>query len=199
MAVSLIDVSYSYDGQKKVLDGFSFEFPEKGAVCLMGPSGCGKTTLLRILAGLERPQRGTVEGISGKKPSYVFQENRLLPWLTAVENVAVAAAGENKHSEAESLLKRMGLAGSEHKYPKELSGGMKKRVSIARALAAKGDFLILDEPFSGIDEDAWKRISGLILEEYSDKLIILVTHVLEHSSPFNARIIRLDGPPLRVV
>ncbi|HPU59111.1 MAG TPA: ATP-binding cassette domain-containing protein, partial [Candidatus Avimonas sp.] len=147
MAVSLIDVSYSYDGQKKVLDGFSFEFPEKGAVCLMGPSGCGKTTLLRILAGLERPQRGTVEGISGKKPSYVFQENRLLPWLTAVENVAVAAAGENKHSEAESLLKRMGLAGSEHKYPKELSGGMKKRVSIARALAAKGDFLILDEPF----------------------------------------------------
>jgi ABC-type nitrate/sulfonate/bicarbonate transport system ATPase subunit len=199
MAISLNNLSFSYDGKKKILDNFSIKFPEKGAVCLMGPSGCGKTTLLRILSGLEQLQSGTVTGLNDMRAAYVFQENRLLPWLSAIDNVSIASTGLDRQSDAVFWLEKVGLGGNEHKFPGELSGGMKQRVSIARALAAKADFLILDEPFAGLDFSLWKEISDVILDEYSDKLIILVTHIPEQAESLNADIIRLDGPPLRLI
>ena len=197
MAITLRDVSFSYDGNKKILDGFSIEFPEKGAVCLMGPSGCGKTTLLRLIAGLEHPQSGTVTGLEGLRAAYVFQENRLLPWMTAFDNVAIASGGFGRQPDAAVWLEKMGLGGNQLKRPKELSGGMKQRVAIARALTAKANFIILDEPFAGLDISLWQQISDMILTEYSDKLIILVTHIPEQAVALKADVIKLDGPPLR--
>lgn len=199
MAITLRDVSFSYDGNKKILDGFSIEFPEKGAVCLMGPSGCGKTTLLRLIAGLEQPQSGAITGIEGLNAAYVFQENRLLPWLSALENVAIVSGGFGRQPEAAVWLEKMGIGGNQLKRPKELSGGMKQRVAIARALAAKADFIILDEPFAGLDISLWQQISDMILTEYSDKLIILVTHIPEQAVALKADVIKLDGLPLSFV
>ena len=195
MAIVFNEVDFSYHGENKILDKFSFAFPEKGAVCLSGPSGCGKTTLLRLLAGLEKPQGGIICGIDSLHPAFVFQENRLLPWMSALDNVALVC-GDNGRIIAEKWLGRVGLGGNEHKRPGELSGGMKRRIAIARALAAPADFLILDEPFTGLDEPLWMSIAGDIADIYADKLVIMVTHIPEHADGLNAEVYKLDGPPL---
>ena len=121
-------------GEQAVLGGFSIGFPPRGTVCLFGPSGCGKSTLLNCLAGLITLDSGEILGLKGKKVSYIFQENRLLPWATARENVALVLEGENTETASRWLL-QAGLGDAMEKYPRELSGGMKRRVAIARALA----------------------------------------------------------------
>ncbi|MDD4413030.1 MAG: ATP-binding cassette domain-containing protein [Oscillospiraceae bacterium] len=195
MAIVFNEVDFSYDGINKILDKFSLAFPEKGAVCLSGPSGCGKTTLLRLLAGLEKPQGGIISGMESIHPAFVFQENRLLPWMSALDNVELVCAGDGRVG-AEKWLNRVGLVGNEHKMPGELSGGMKRRIAIARALAAPADFLILDEPFTGLDKPLWKSIADHISDIYADKLVIMVTHITEHAYSLNAKVIKLNGPPL---
>jgi NitT/TauT family transport system ATP-binding protein len=198
VAIELRDVDFSYDGAKKVLDRFSISFPVRGAVCLSGPSGCGKTTLLRILAGLEKPQGGTISGLDGMRTAYVFQENRLLPWMSALDNAAIAAEGENGRNIAAGWLERFGLGDDLHKLPDELSGGMKQRISLARALAAPSDLLILDEPFAGLDALLWKSIATGIKNCCSDKLVILVTHMIDQAESLGADVLHLEGPPLRL-
>ncbi len=118
-------------GEKTVLEDFSLSFPLEGITCLTGPSGCGKTTLLRVIAGLECPDRGTVAGIAPGEIAFLFQEDRLFPWRTALQNIADVLPRE-KRSEAETWLAPMELAGERDRYPAELSGGMKRRVALAR-------------------------------------------------------------------
>lgn len=194
--IAFENVDFSYDGKQKILDRFSLELPGDGVLCLFGPSGCGKTTLLRLLAGLEKPQSGRIMGPDGQRVSAVFQENRLLPWETVLENVTIA--GDVKPEEASRLLTRLGLGGVLDKRPAELSGGMKRRVAIARALAFPADILLLDEPFVGLEAELWTEIAREIHERYSGKPVVLVTHIAEQAAAMNARIIRLSGPPLHI-
>ena len=172
MALRLENISKSF-GDKKVLDGLSLAFPEKGISVIMAPSGTGKTTLLRIIAGLEKPDGGEVHFTENEKVSLMFQEDRLFPWLTALENVTVPTGV--KASEARALLEAVELGAETDKFPDQLSGGMNRRVALARAMAG-GGMLLLDEPFNGLDEELTERMLAL-LEKYAENAaVIIVTH-----------------------
>ncbi len=174
MSIRLIEVSAGYSAHP-VLDRLLLTLPERGAIQLTGPSGCGKTTLLRVLAGLHTPTSGWIEGLDGLRVSMVFQEDRLLPWCTALENVlCVLKNGEESEKLALTWLSRMELADAAHKYPDELSGGMQRRLALARALAYGGDLLLLDEPFNGLDKELRVRIATHIKK--AAPLIVLVSH-----------------------
>lgn len=197
MGVEIRNAGKAYGGQA-VLDGFSLKFPASGTACLFGPSGCGKSTLLNCLAGLTALDSGEILGMKEKRVSYIFQENRLLPWATAKENVALVLDGENTEIAAH-WLSRAGLGDAQEKYPRELSGGMKRRVAIARALAYGGDVLLLDEPFRALDEMNKQELIGLIRRSSVDSLNILVTHDREEAEQMGDVIFFLDGPPLRII
>ena len=191
MSIRLENVSFSY-GDTAVLQEVTWHLPNKGVVCLWGPSGCGKTTLLRLLAGLERPQCGAIEG--ARRMSMVFQEDRLLPWLSAVENVAMIGAEERA---ARDLLLSLGLTDDElSALPQHLSGGQQRRVALARALAADSDILLLDEPFNGLDEDTWQNVVPQILAYAQHKPVVLVTHIREQAEALNAKVVSLHNVPL---
>ncbi len=160
-------------GDNLVLDNVSFALPDKGIVRLAGVSGKGKTTLLRIMAGLLEPDSGTVYRDERLRLSYVFQEDRLLPWITAKKNVELVSDRE----QSERWLSRVGLGAAADRRPQELSGGMRRRVALARALAYDGNVLLLDEPFSGLDiELRSKVILPLIMEYARNHPVVLVTH-----------------------
>lgn len=169
MPVIIKNISKAFGG-KLVLNNLSFEIPDKGIFGIFGPSGCGKTTLLRILCGLEKADSGEING--KKKFSVVFQEDRLMPAMTALENVA--AVSDEKT--ARKWLGKVGLGDSLDKYPAELSGGMSRRVAIARGLAFDADALILDEPFKGLEAELKERVAALICEYAQKKAVVLVTH-----------------------
>lgn len=198
MPIELINVGFSYN-ENIILDKFNFELPDSGTVCLQGRSGCGKTTLLRLIAGLERPQSGEIKGIEGAKKAIVFQENRLLPWRTALDNVAVVTKMENGHLQAAEWLERFGLSGQIHKRPSELSGGMKRRVAIARALVIPADILIMDEPFVGLDDELVLSITKEIMSLYSQKLIVMVSHSKKQAQGLSPITYNFEGPPLRLI
>lgn len=161
-------------GGKTVLDNLSFILPDKGTVALFGPSGSGKTTFLRLIAGLIRPEKGSVKLPDGARVAFVFQEPRLLPWLSAEENVASVGADAER---AKELLRALGIDGDDlKKRPGELSGGMKQRVSIARALAYGGNILLLDEPFTGLDSANAAAAKELIFSAAADRLTVYSTH-----------------------
>ncbi len=162
-------VTKSYGG-RTVLRDLSLELPERGFCCVLGPSGAGKTTLLRLLAGLEEPDSGRIEG-SGPV-SMVFQEDRLLPWETALDNAALAGGPER----ARELLIRLGLGDWLDRRPGELSGGMCRRVAIARALAAPARVYLMDEPLKGLDSQTRALTLEVIRQETRDALLVLVTH-----------------------
>ena len=197
MSIQFDKVTFFY-GDIPVLRDFSPTLPEKGAVCLFGPSGCGKSTLLRLLAGLEQPQAGRISGILGKRFAVVFQENRLLPWIPAVENVTLALPGRNRQNRerAADWLRLMGLEEEVDSLPFTLSGGMQRRVAIARALAAEGDVLLLDEPFTGLDDGRRRDIVTMIRKAYAERLVVLVTHSEEEWRELNASCLRLPQTPL---
>lgn len=140
-----------------IFTDLSAALPERGAIALMGPSGLGKTTLLRLLAGLLKPRKGSITGLENKRIAFLFQEDRLLPWLTALENVKIVS----DEGRAREWLARMEIEETE-KYPREMSGGMQRRVSLARAMAFGGDVLLLDEPFKGLDEGLRQRVAEKI-------------------------------------
>ena len=198
MAIEFRDVSFAY-GSLTVLDHFSLTLPEKGVLCLTGPSGCGKTTLLRLLAGLEKPAAGIIAGWDGRRAAVVFQEDRLLPWMTAEDNVAAALPGsqEAARRRARSCLEAVQLGGQARRLPAELSGGMRRRVAIARALAADADLLLLDEPFTGLDPHLWAGIAAVLRQAYAGRPILLVTHHPAEAEAMGAEILPLEGPPLR--
>ena len=188
------DLTFSF-GEKNVIDHLSFELNAGEILAVMGPSGCGKTTLLGIVAGLLKPQSGEIENTFAKI-SYAFQEPRLFPWLTVKENVL--AVMDEKDPEAEETamesLALVELSSSSDKYPEALSGGMKSRASLARALAYGGDIFLLDEPFAALDEDL-RRSLGETLKEYlraNNASAILVTHNKEDAERIADRILTLS-------
>lgn len=192
-------VGFGYDPARPVLADFSLALPETGVICLTGPSGCGKTTVLRLLSGLAVPRSGRITGLEGRSAAVVFQEDRLLPWETVWQN-AVTRPDPGHSERARDWLVRLGLHDSLHRRPGELSGGMKRRVAIARALATQADLLLLDEPFTGLDEPAWRRAADLVATASAPgRLTVLVTHLPEQAEALGAGLVRLDGPPLRLV
>ena len=186
--LKLTDISHNY-GDHPVLNGMNLTVGPGQRIALMGPSGCGKTTALRIALGLLNPTGGTVEN-TFRKTVTVFQEPRLLPWRTAVQNVNLVLGDKKATLEtAKAHLKQVGLEDALDKYPQELSGGMQQRVSLARALAAAGDLLVLDEPFKAMDEALRERIIALVAQ--TDAAILLVTHEEAEAKMLGCEIIRL--------
>ena len=173
--IKVRELTVSYGGgseRKTVLEHCSLTVAAGEHAALTGSSGCGKTTLLRCIAGLVRPDTGSVSVINGCI-SVVFQEPRLFPWLTAAQNIDVVLPAK---SGAAEWLERTGLADAAGKYPAELSGGMRQRLNICRALAYGGDVLLLDEPLKGLDPSLRREICDLICRESAGKTLMLVTH-----------------------
>ena len=161
--LKLTGISHSY-GDLPVLNNRDLTLNSGQRLALMGPSGCGKTTLLRIAMGLLKPTEGIVEN-TFRKTSVVFQEPRLLQWRTALENVnLVLGDGKSTLETAGAFLEQVKLSDAADKYPRELSGGMQQRVAVARALAADGDLLILDEPFKAMDEALREQVIARVAE-----------------------------------
>ena len=193
MAIIVKDLVKEFN--TKVLENFSFSFPEKGVVCLLGRSGCGKTTLINCIAGLEKADGGSIEGKDDSKISFVFQEDRLIPWISAKRNLLVVNEDE---SICDDILDKMGLSEHKTKLPDELSGDMRQRVAIARAVAYGGDIIFLDEPFKGIDVKTKAAVIDSVKGLIEDKLCIFITHDLEEAMLLSDIIVILDGPPLKI-
>ena len=180
-------------GEKRVLDRFSLELPEEGITALSGPSGCGKTTLLRVLAGLQPTEGGTV--VTPPRPVILFQENRLLPWRTAEQHIADVLPRERR-GEAGRWLVLAELEGEEGSRPAALSGGMGRRLALARALACGGGLILLDEPFAGVDAPRAARILSRVRQLGVPG--VRSSHEGE-TVALGERVIRLAGPPLERV
>ena len=191
--ISLEHISLSY-GDKQVLQDFSLSLPGTGITLLHGPSGCGKTTLLRVLAGLAQPDSGTISGISPGNTAFLFQENRLLPWRTVGQHLTDVLPRDRRR-EMPEWLDLVELAGEETVYPSQLSGGMCRRLALARCLALDADLYLLDEPFAGVDPDRACRILTALKQRGTP--ILMVSHET-HVLPFADQVIDLDGPPLRL-
>lgn len=163
-------------GLNLVLDHFSCQIGEGSITCLMGPSGCGKTTLLRILMGLEAADGGQIIGLQGKAISAVFQENRLAENFSAYQNVRMAAPAEMPKEDLLHALEAVGLRQAAYQPVRELSGGMRRRVAILRALHATYDILYLDEPFKGLDADTKESVMAYVKDSIKGKTVLFVTH-----------------------
>ena len=184
--LELKDVSLSF-GALEVLRGASLMLGQGERIAITGPSGCGKTSLLHVIAGLLHPDSGLVRNRAART-GCVFQEPRLLPWLSAEENVSIVMPHGTQGQDALMLLKKLGLADSAEKHPCELSGGMQQRAALARALAYAPDLLLLDEPFRALDA-ASKALAIDAVNERADCAVILVTHSPEEADALGCRII----------
>lgn len=185
--LKLENVTFSYQ-EKAVLDNFSLKVENGECVCLRGDSGCGKTTVARLLLGLEKTKQGAIS--SPKKISCVFQEDRLLNHITLWKNITLVIPKENA-ALALALVKELGLEDSLNLKVTELSGGMKRRVAIIRAIAFSGDALILDEAFNGLDTQNKLKIADIIKREFilKDKPVLMITHVQEDATLLDAKIV----------
>lgn len=175
--IRILSVSKSFNA-KKVLDKFSAEIPLKGTTVIMGESGCGKTTLINMLMGFERPDNGIIEAIP-QRISAVFQEDCLCEDFSALSNLKAVAGKKSSAEELKKYLKAMGLGDGDIIRPvRELSGGMKRRVAIARALAVDSEFVIMDEPFKGLDEDLRKKVAEFVSDDTKAKGrgLLVITH-----------------------
>lgn len=181
--------------EKVVLDDFTMQLPERGVIAVSGPSGCGKTTMARVLCGLQKPDSGVVTGLKTGRVSVMFQEDRLLPWRSVLENLLLVTGRE----EALRWLERLQLKDEADSMPATLSGGMRRRVALARALAFDSELLILDEPFKGLDPALKRSIYPLIREQAQKRPVLLISHELEDIEALADRHLVLDGIPLRIL
>ena len=191
ISVSHLTLSY---GEKRVLEDFSLTLPERGVTVLSGPSGCGKTTLLRCLAGLERPRSGRIQAPPPRETSLLFQEDRLFPWRT-VEQHLMDVLPQSRWAEVPRWLALAELTGEEGSFPASLSGGMRRRLALVRALALGGQLYLLDEPFTGVDPARVRRLMDAL--RALDAPVLLSSHETLDCSLAD-QVICLDGPPLRL-
>jgi NitT/TauT family transport system ATP-binding protein len=204
--IALDNVAKRFPNGVQALKGLSFSVARGEFVSLLGPSGCGKSTALRLAAGLLAPDGGTVTYPDGKPEiGFVFQEPTLMPWADALTNARLPldlkgiARGEAERRAAASLV-RVGLAGFERAYPRELSGGMKMRVSIARALAARPQLLLLDEPFAALDEITRNALGDDLVKLWREDglTVLFVTHSVSESSYLSQRVLVMTPRPGRI-
>ena len=189
--ITLQNLTLRY-GERLVLDRFSLTLPGSGLTALSGPSGCGKTTLLRVMAGLETPESGSVDGIAPAQTAFLFQEDRLLPWRTVGQHITDVLP-RARRGELADWLAFAELSGEGGAYPAALSGGMARRLALARCAALGGDLLLLDEPFAGVDPERAARIMARL------RGLGVPVVLTSHQAPVLAAcdcIIGLDGPPL---
>lgn len=183
----LENVTFAYGAEGHILRDFSLMIPDGGRVCLMGASGEGKTTVLRLLLGLEKPTAGVVFRPENARISAVFQEDRLLPWKTALENVALFS----DTAAAAAMLTALGLGESLCRRPDALSGGMKRRVALARALCHPFDVLVLDEPLTGLDGETKARCLSAIDRVVAGKTLLLATHDRSEAEALHAAVYQI--------
>lgn len=203
----MIEVNHLYKKFKKeyIFEDFSISFPDQQVTSIIGPSGCGKTTLLRIIAGLEPFEKGMITGVDKGNISFVFQEDRLLPWLNVFQNIELVLKSkftlEQSKWKVQEVLDQLDLSNAAEMMPNELSGGMQRRVAIGRALAYDADIILLDEPFKGMDN----KLKSEVLPELAAiwgkkrKTIILVTHDLADTRALSDTVYELSGRPLKKV
>ena len=205
--VSCRNVSKRFANGTLALEGAALDVEERQFLSLLGPSGCGKSTLLRLIAGLAEPSAGTIAWEGGREGlSFVFQEPTLMPWATALDNVILPlklahVATSEREARAAAALASVGLAGFEKSWPRELSGGMKMRVSIARALVTAPKVLLMDEPFAALDEITRFKLNNDLLELWQrDKFTaVFVTHSVFESVFLSQRIAVMSPRPGRVL
>lgn len=209
--VRLADVTKRFAGRDEVtaLEGVSLEIAEEEFVSIVGPSGCGKSTLLRLVAGLYEPTSGTVEIRSTKpgrpKTAMVFQEHALFPWLSVRENVAFGPRNRDVPKKearevADAQLARLGLGRFADFYPHQLSGGMKQRVGIARALAQDAEILLMDEPLGALDAQTRTLLQEQILELRQDArpTVLYITHAIDEAVFLSDRVVLMSARPGRI-
>jgi NitT/TauT family transport system ATP-binding protein len=209
--VEVRDLCKVYPTGTEALRSINLSFPTGQFTSLLGPSGCGKTTLLKIIAGLLPATSGDVivNGRKVDKPgperAFVFQDFALMPWATVLRNAAFGlelrgVSRREREETAKHYIEQVGLAGFEQRYPHELSGGMRQRVGLARALAVSADVLLLDEPFSAVDEQNRRKFQEdlLRLRQVENKTLIFVTHSIEEAVYLSDRIVLLSPRPGRV-
>lgn len=190
-------------GDKKVLGGIDIEIEERKITAILGESGCGKSTLLNIIAGKIKDYSGEIifEREHKKGISYVFQEDTLIPWKTVYSNLEFVLKGKVEKSQIDERIKKylkiVNLEGSEKEFPNMLSGGMKRRVGIARAFAFPSNYMFMDEPFEFLDVKIKEEIvEDLIkLQESEKKTIILITHDIDTAITLGEKIVVLGGKP----
>jgi NitT/TauT family transport system ATP-binding protein len=204
-------IAKTYPGGVEALRGVDLAFPRGKLTTLLGPSGCGKTTLLKIVAGLIKADAGEVH-VNGRKVegpgperAFVFQDFALLPWATVLRNVAFGlelrgVARDEREATARKYIDAVGLAGFEKSYPHQLSGGMRQRVGLARAMAVKADILMMDEPFSAVDEQTRRKFQEDLLDllKIEQKTVIFVTHSIEEAVYLSDQIVLLSRRPGRI-
>ncbi len=178
-------------GEKKVLQDLSYEFPDGSFTAVMGPSGCGKSTLLAILMGTLSPDSGSIEPDTEYRKSAVFQENRLCENLTAGANIRLVTGKRFSPAEIDKELQALGLQDCLNTPVKQLSGGMKRRVALLRALLAEYDVLFLDEPFKGLDEITKALVIGRVKEKTAGRTVIMVTHDAEECTALAQNVIKM--------
>jgi len=215
MNLKLRDISKTFTSEKgekiESLSSISLDIENQEFVCLLGPSGCGKTTLLRIIAGLDQASTGTVElgGTLIDRPNpqlaMIFQEYSLYPWRTVVANIGFGLEirkipAEDRHSIVKKYVEIVGLEGFENSYPYELSGGMRQRVAVARALAVDPSILLMDEPFGALDAQTRNLLQHELLNiwEKTKKTVLFVTHSVDEAVFMADRIVVLTPRPGRI-
>ncbi|HBV40301.1 MAG TPA: taurine ABC transporter ATP-binding subunit [Erwinia sp.] len=209
--LSVSHLTARYDGHL-ALENINLTIAGKELVVVLGPSGCGKTTLLNLIAGFLTPDSGSItldgQRVSGPgaERGVVFQHEGLLPWRNVLDNVAfgLQLAGTDKatrHETARQMLKKVGLGGAEKKFIWQLSGGMRQRVGIARALAADPQLLLLDEPFGALDAFTREQMQELLLNLWRDsgKQVLLITHDIEEAVFLASELILLSPGPGRII
>lgn len=195
MALELIHV-YKNFGDKNVFTNLNLSFAEKKVTSVMGPSGSGKTTLINLMLGIYRPDYGELRGFRNKQFSVVFQEDRLLEHKNGINNILFAVRNPKAHEEcAWGLMMDCGLSEDAYKKTAEYSGGMKRRLSLCRALITDFDVLILDEPFKGLDETLKPKIMRMVQKRCADKTVIIVTHDKSEAAYFGSEVIDITNPP----
>ncbi len=189
--VRMEHISKSF-GDKRVLSDFSLTVAPGETVCLMGRSGCGKTTLMNLLAGFLKPDSGRVTGVP-RRVAAVFQEDRLCEAFTPLANLRLVLDRPPEPGELEGHLAALGLEAAAHKPVNTLSGGMKRRVAIARAMVYRGELVLLDEAFKGLDAETKRRTMDYVRRNTAGAAVVLVTHDREEADYFGGRLVELEA------